>query len=184
MTVGADTSPTPTRPSDRPIATTTPPATQPPPVTTTLPPTSGPTAPPPPSGLAPGGYEEGSVTATSGAWFTCTGRLGQSGGCDIWTSTAGHYYEIRFHGTGIAIYGAKAFNGGQMSFTVDGGHHGTVDSYFDGNPQRRIDTAEYYRVAGLANTDHTLVATMLPSRHPSNTQPTAYVTLDRFDVLG
>jgi hypothetical protein len=165
-----------------------PPATQPPP-TTVPPPTAAPTttAPPPPPpapiGVGPGSYEEDRATYSTG-WSTCSAPLGQSGGCDMWTSTAGQSYEIRFHGTGIVIYGAKAFNGGRMSFTVDGVHAATADSYYDGNPQRRIDGAEYYRVSGLDNTNHTLVARMLTDRNPANTQPTIYVTLDRFDVLG
>lgn len=102
----------------------------------------------------------------------------------MWTSTAGQHYTITFSGTGVVIYGAKAFNGGQMSFTVDGGHAATADSYFDGNQNRRLDTVAYYRISGLANGDHTLLATMLPSRHPANTQSTIYVTLDKFDVIG
>ena len=135
------------------------------------------------NGLQAGRYEEEAATY-DGGWATCTGQLGQSGGCDRWTSTPGRRYTITFHGTGIIVYGAKAFNGGMLSFTVDGGYGATADSYFDGNANRRVDMAEYYRVTGLPKGDHTLVATMAGGRNPANTQSPIYVTLDAFDVLG
>ena len=133
--------------------------------------------------LGVGSYEEQRAVYSEG-WQTCSGRLGQSGGCDMWTSTPGRSYTITFRGTGIVIYGAKAFNGGQMEFSVDGAHRARADSYFDGNSSRRLDVAEYYRVTGLPHGDHQLTATMAPERNAANTQPTVYVTLDKFDVIG
>lgn len=60
--------------------------------------------------LSPGTYEEGSASFGAG-WQQGCGQ-GQSGGCDRWSSTPGSSYQIGFRGTGIVIFGAKAFNGG------------------------------------------------------------------------
>lgn len=139
--------------------------------------------PDPPRGLTAGSYEEDAVTAYIGGWATCTANLGQSGGCDRWSATSGDSFRIDFHGTGITVYGAKAFNGGMLTFSVDGTHTVVADAYFDGNARRRLDTVPYYTISGLSPGNHTLTAVMSPARNAANTASPAYVTVDKIVVV-
>jgi O-glycosyl hydrolase/riboflavin biosynthesis pyrimidine reductase len=69
-----------------------------------------------------------------------------------WSSATNAYYQVRFHGTAIDLYGAKAPNHGIAAVSIDGGPETLVDFY----APSRIDNVVAYSSPGLSAGNHTL----------------------------
>jgi hypothetical protein len=63
-----------------------------------------------------------------GTWATSTGT-GKYNGDDHYTNTTGSYYQVRFNGTSVSIYAAKAGHHGIAGVSIDGGAEVNVDYY-------------------------------------------------------
>ena len=87
-------------------------------------------------------------------WHEYTDAEGQT---THYSNTEGSAVTVRFTGTGIAVYGKKAFNGPILKAVIDDGESADVDFYGDsalGNEQ------EAWKVSGLGKGEHTLVLTI------------------------
>jgi hypothetical protein len=69
----------------------------------------------------------------------------------------GNYVEFAFTGTNVGIYGHKGLGHGRLNVSVDGGPPVMVECYL---PVERY-RMPLYQVSGLANTTHTIRATII-----------------------
>ncbi|KAK0191401.1 hypothetical protein F5146DRAFT_599832 [Armillaria mellea] len=78
---------------------------------------------------------------------------------------------FKFNGTGIAIYGAKRFNHGTYSATLDG-----VINRFDGYSQTSIYNQSLFSASSLQNGPHTLILTNTQTNNNLSFLDVDYVT--------
>lgn len=95
------------------------------------------------------------VVWSEGDWGTWT-YDNESGATTHFGNNVDSTVTVAFTGTGIAVYGKKAFNGPIMTAVVDDGEAVDVDFYGDGN---NGNEQLVYEVTGLENGEHTLVLT-------------------------
>ncbi|MCQ4865860.1 endo-alpha-N-acetylgalactosaminidase family protein [Pseudoflavonifractor phocaeensis] len=94
-------------------------------------------------------------------WHEYTDAEGQT---THYSNTGGSAVTVHFTGTGIAVYGKKAFNGPILKAVIDDGESADVDFYGDG---ALGDEQEAWKVSGLGKGDHTLVLTISPEHNES-----------------
>lgn len=155
-----------------------PPVISPPPVVINPPPA---VITPPPTGaiLNPGTYEE--TSASYGSNWSAGGGFAQSGGADKYTYTATAAASIRFNGTSIKLYGAKAFNSGQATIIIDGGSPVALDYY----AASRVDGALVFEANNLSSSiTHTLLITMKATHNAAaaSSDGKYYITIDSFTI--
>ncbi|WP_294522817.1 endo-alpha-N-acetylgalactosaminidase family protein [uncultured Pseudoflavonifractor sp.] len=92
----------------------------------------------------------------------------ESGATSHFGNTVGSTVTVTFTGTGIAVYGKKAYNGPIMTAVVDDGEAADVDFY--GNGDNGYDQL-LYEVTGLENVEHTLVMTFTERTNESAYKP-------------
>jgi hypothetical protein len=108
----------------------------------------------------------------AGTWATSTGAAKYQGD-DHYSSTTGSSYTVRFWGTRIAIYGAKAPQHGQATAQVDGGAAVTIDQY----AAVRAENVLVFRSPVLAAGPHTLKVTVKGSHQAASSGNT--IAVDR-----
>jgi hypothetical protein len=122
----------------------------------------------------------GSTTNTfayAGTWHTSTGAAKYQGD-DHYSNTTGSSYTLRFSGTQVALYGAKASHHGQASVQIDGGTAVTVDQY----ASTRQDNVLMYRSPALTAGAHTVKVTVRGTRQAASTG--TVISVDRAEVSG
>ena len=153
---------------------TTPPAPTPAPA-----PAPTPTPTPPAAGttLAPGTYDDKALSFSSG-WIYAASGSGENkySGSDYYSNTTGSTVTIKFKGTSVQVYGAKASWHGQMTTTLDGTASTSIDEY----NTTRLDQVEIYSKSGLANAEHTLVLKVAGTKNATSTG--TYVSVDKVVV--
>lgn len=94
-----------------------------------------------------------------------------------WSDIKGENYRVRFSGTQIKLYGAKAANHGIASVSIDNGPAVKVDFY----SSTRKDNELLYTSPVLENGQHTLTVTVTGTKN-SKSKGKA-VTADRVDII-
>ncbi|WP_218033917.1 discoidin domain-containing protein [Paenibacillus koleovorans] len=112
----------------------------------------------------------------SGTWDYWTGS-GKYNNDDHASSTTNNYYQVRFYGTQIKIYAAKASHHGIMAVSIDGGAETNVDAY----AATRVEQALLYSSPILANGQHTLRVRVTGTKNSSSTGYS--ISADRVDVI-
>ncbi|MCA9348208.1 fibronectin type III domain-containing protein [Candidatus Saccharibacteria bacterium] len=127
----------------------------------------------------PGIYDD-TVFNYVGGWSIGGSASGENkyNGSDYWTSAGDAVATIKFTGTGIVVYGAKASWHGIMSATLDGKHYNNIDQY----SANRIDQVEQLRISGLENTEHTLV--LKNTKTKNNSSSNTITAIDKVVVVG
>jgi len=111
----------------------------------------------------------------SGAWSNTT-QAGAYLGDNSWSGATGAYYQVRFNGTKVDLYGAKAPNHGIAGVSIDGGAETNVDFY----SAARADNVKVYSSSTLAAGDHVLKVRVTGTRNASSAG--VYIPADRADV--
>lgn len=99
-------------------------------------------------------------------------------GDNHWSSTADAYFQVRFSGTQIKLYGSKAPFAGIAAISIDGGPERKVDFY----SSKRRDNVLLYSSGTLPNGQHTLKVRVTGTKNKKSTN--YYVIADRVDVFG
>ena len=86
-----------------------------------------------------------------GSW-SYGSEAGAYKGDNHWNSDTGEYYQVRFYGIQIEVYGARAPNHGIAAMSIDGGSETNLDFYADS----RSDQALVYTSQVLSEDNHTL----------------------------
>lgn len=94
-----------------------------------------------------------------------------------WSGTTNDYYQVRFNGTQVKIYAAKASNHGIGAVSIDGGAETNVDFYA---PSRQ-DQVLVWTSPILTRGVHTLMVRVTGTKNGSSTG--YYVPADRVDVV-
>jgi O-glycosyl hydrolase len=81
-----------------------------------------------------------------------------------WNSDADEYYQVRFYGTRIEVYAAKASNHGIAAHSIDGGSETLVDYY----SSSRQEQALVYTSPTLQQGNHTLKVRVTGTRNSSS----------------
>jgi mannan endo-1,4-beta-mannosidase len=110
-----------------------------------------------------------------GTWATSTGT-GKHNGDDHYTNTTGSYYQVRFNGTQISIYAAKASHHGIAGVSIDGGAEVNVDYY----AATRAENVLLWTSPTLAAGDHIIKVRATGTKNASSTG--TYIAADRLDV--
>ena len=110
-----------------------------------------------------------------GAWNTSTGT-GKYNGDDHYTNTVGAYYQVRFNGTQVSIYAAKAGHHGIAGVSIDGGAEVNVDCY----AATRAENVLLWTSPALAAGDHIIKVRATGTKNASSTG--TYIAADRLDV--
>lgn len=110
--------------------------------------------------------------AYSGTWATSTGA-GKYLGNDHYSSTTASSYSLRFFGTKLALYGAKASHHGQASVQVDGASAVTIDQY----AATRTDNVQIYQSPVLSRAAHSVKVTVNGTHQAASTGNV--ITIDR-----
>ncbi|HEX3043502.1 MAG TPA: BNR repeat-containing protein [Bacillota bacterium] len=93
-----------------------------------------------------------------------------------WSSVTNAYYQFRFNGTQIKIYGAKASNHGIAAVSIDGGAETNVDFY----AASRQEQALVYSSPSLAVGPHTLKVRVTGTKNASASS--TIIPVDRVDI--
>ncbi len=123
------------------------------------------------------------TTSTSNNQFEYSGTWSygsQSGAYNSdnhWSSTTNGYYQVRFNGSQVKVYAAKAPGHGIVAVSIDGGAETNVDLY----ASSRQDQALVYTSPGLALGQHTLKVRTTGTKNGSSTGYTNVA--DRVDIL-
>ncbi|MFG1935852.1 family 20 glycosylhydrolase [Micromonospora tulbaghiae] len=112
----------------------------------------------------------------AGAWNRSTGGARQFQGDDRYSSTAGSTAELRFTGTKVKLFGARAANHGRAGISIDGGPETVVDLY----SATRMDQAQMFTSGPLAQGQHTLRIRVLNTRNAASTGTA--VAVDKAEV--
>ncbi|SFJ53935.1 Glycosyl hydrolase family 26 [Paenibacillus sp. UNC496MF] len=83
-------------------------------------------------------------------WSTSTGSSVKYNGDDHYSGTTNDYYQLRFNGTRIELYGTKDAHHGIAAVSIDGGAETTVDFY----AASRIDNTLIWTSQTLAAGNH------------------------------
>jgi hypothetical protein len=101
--------------------------------------------------------------AYSGTWGVSKGTAKYLGD-DHWSATTGSSYTLRFTGTQVKLYGAKAPHHGKASVSVNGGSSTTIDLY----SSTRQDNVLIYQSAVLGSQAHTVKVTVTGTKNASS----------------
>jgi len=112
-----------------------------------------------------------------GNWTYAT-ESGLHNGDNHWSSTADAYFQVRFSGTQVKLYGSKTPFGGIAAVSVDGGPEKKVDFY----SSKRKDNVLLYNSGTLPNGQHILKVRVTGTKNKNSTN--YYVIADRVDVFG
>ncbi|HEX3044480.1 MAG TPA: hypothetical protein VHY08_06980, partial [Bacillota bacterium] len=93
-----------------------------------------------------------------------------------WSSVTNAYYQVRFNGTQIKIYAAKASNHGIAAVSIDGGAETNVDFY----ASSRQEQALVYTSPSLAVGAHTLKVRVTGTKNASSSSYP--IPADRVDI--
>lgn len=93
-----------------------------------------------------------------------------------YSNTTNNYFEVKFSGTKIQWYGAKAPNVGIAAVSIDGGTETLIDTY----AASRADNVLLYTSPTLANGTHTLKVRVTGTKNASSSA--TFVTVDRVDI--
>jgi hypothetical protein len=102
--------------------------------------------------------------AYAGTWRTSTGT-GKYLGDDHYSSTTGSSFTLRFSGTRVELYAARASHHGQASVQIDGGTAVTIDQY----AATRQENVLVYRSPVLSFGDHAVTVTVRGTRQSAST---------------
>ncbi len=97
-----------------------------------------------------------------------------------WDSDANDYYQVRFTGTRIEVYGAKASNHGIAAVSMDGGSETSVDCY----AASRADQSLLYTSPLLAAGSHTLKVRVTGTQNGSSGGASITADMVRITVSG
>ncbi|RYZ54801.1 MAG: hypothetical protein EOP49_04310 [Sphingobacteriales bacterium] len=111
-------------------------------------------------------------TGDTGRWW------GFAGTTSITTNKPGNAISFTFYGAGLKLTGAKYWDGGQYSVTIDGINYGTIDEYKAG----AINQPWEQQYTGLTLGKHSVVLTMLATK--TTPAATPYCNFGRSFVLG
>lgn len=111
-----------------------------------------------------------------GSWSLYGSQTGAYLSDNHYSSTTNNYFEVKFTGTKIQWYGAKAPNVGIAGVSIDGGTETMVDQY----AASRSDNVLLYTSPTLANGTHTLKVRVTGTKNTSSSA--AFITVDRMDV--
>lgn len=129
--------------------------------------------------LGAGTFDDGNAGIKySSGWNVNSNAAGENkyGGADHWTANRGSVTTIKFKGTGITVYAAKASWHGIYSVSLDGAAKPNIDTY----SASRIDQAAVLVLSGLTNADHTLVLTNTGNKNAASSN--IITAIDRVDV--
>jgi O-glycosyl hydrolase len=93
-----------------------------------------------------------------------------------WEGDTNGYYQVRFNGTQIKVYAAKAPNHGIAAFSIDGGAETNVDFYVSS----RQEQALVYSSPGLAAGAHILKVRVTGTKNSRSSG--VYIPADRVDI--
>lgn len=93
-----------------------------------------------------------------------------------YSDSAGSYYQVRFNGTRISLYGAKAPNHGIAAVSVDGGTETLVDFF----APSRADQSLVYANNNLADGPHILKVRVTGTKNSQ--AASAYIPADLVDI--
>ncbi|HEX8530241.1 MAG TPA: discoidin domain-containing protein, partial [Cytophagales bacterium] len=110
-----------------------------------------------------------------GTWSTSTGT-GKYNGDDHYTNTTGSYYQVRFNGTSVSIYAAKASHHGIAGVSIDGGAEVNVDYY----AATRAENVLLWTSPTLAAGNHIIKVRATGTKNAASTG--TYIAADRLDV--
>jgi hypothetical protein len=110
-----------------------------------------------------------------GTWATSTGT-GKYNGDDHYTNTTGSYYQVRFNGTSVSIYAAKASHHGIAGVSIDGGAEVNVDYY----AATRAENVLLWTSPTLTAGNHIIKVRATGTKNASSTG--TYIAADRIDV--
>jgi glucose/arabinose dehydrogenase/PKD repeat protein len=110
--------------------------------------------------------------AYAGTWATSTGTAKYRGD-DHFSSTTASSYTLRFSGTQVSLYGAKAPRHGQASVQIDNRAPVVIDQY----APTRADNVRVYRSGVLVAGQHTVKVTLTGTHQAASTGNT--ITIDR-----
>jgi len=112
-----------------------------------------------------------------GNW-TYAKESGAYNGDNHWSATTDAYFQVRFSGTQIKLYGSKVPFGGIAAISIDGGPEKKVDLY----ASSRKDNVLLYSSTTLPNGQHTLKVRVTGKKNKKSTN--YYVIADKVEVLG
>jgi hypothetical protein len=100
--------------------------------------------------------------------YTGTWSYGSQSGAfqndNHWSSTTNNNYQVRFNGTRIQLYGARANNHGIAAVSIDGGTEVNVDFY----AATRADNVLLWTSPTLPAGNHTLRVRVTGTHNPSS----------------
>ncbi|MGH3321149.1 MAG: glycoside hydrolase family 2 TIM barrel-domain containing protein [Streptosporangiaceae bacterium] len=118
----------------------------------------------------------------TGSWTHAAGQpwsVGDHGGTESFSDTAGDAAELTFSGSGIRFVGARNANLGTVDVYVDGVLEGDgIDAYAPSKTYQQT----LFEKTGLARGTHTIKAVVTGRRNPAATD--TYVLVDAFEPLG
>ena len=94
-----------------------------------------------------------------------------------WSGTTNDYVRVRFNGTKVDLYGAKAANHGIAAVSVDGGPETLVDFY----RASRLDNLLMWSSPTLSSGAHTLAVRVTGTKNAFSTG--VYIPADRVDIF-
>ncbi len=137
-------------------------------------PTPVPTPTPSPALLTVGTHDDSVFTYSAGWNFASSGQAeNKYQGGDYYSNTVNSTVTIRFKGTAIQVFGARASWHGKLKTQLDGVAGAEIDQY---NATRQ-DQYEIYSKTGLANSEHTLILTVSGTKNASSAG--TYVSVDK-----
>ncbi|QHW32498.1 hypothetical protein GZH47_17900 [Paenibacillus rhizovicinus] len=108
-----------------------------------------------------------------GGWSASTGSAVKYNGDDHYSGNTNDYYQVRFNGTRIELYGTKDVHHGIAAVSVDGGAETNVDFY----ASSRIDNTLVWSSPTLAAGNHIVKVRVTGSKNAASTW--TVVTADR-----
>ncbi len=123
-----------------------------------------------------------STTGTSNNQFNYSGswssgyQEGSHNNDNHWSGTSDNYYQVKFNGTEVKVYAAKAPNHGIAAISIDDGAETLVD-YYTAN---RNECALIYTSPTLSAGQHTLKVRVTGTKNASSTG--VYIPVDRVDI--
>lgn len=125
-----------------------------------------------------------SVTGTSNEQFEYVGSWssgseeGAHNNDNHWEGDTDGYYQVKFYGTQVKVYGAVAPNHGIAAVSIDGGSETLVDFYQD----VRQEVVCVYQSPVLPLGQHTLKVRVTGTKNANSSN--VYIPADRVDVYG
>lgn len=113
----------------------------------------------------------------SGEW-AYSRQTGAYEGDNHWSNKKNSFYQIRFTGTQIKVYGSRASSYGIAAVSIDGGPEKMVDLY----SARRVDNVLLYQSSDLPNGQHIIKVRLTGTKNKKSTN--YYVAADRVEVHG